>query len=154
MSQRAVEGTQSPQPMLPASVWTPLRPSPQPGGIRRAHADWAPPWRGHGSPLQYSCLGNPMDRGAWYKSINSLVLSFLYGPTLTSIHDHWRNHRGEKAGRRWVPSAERPLGTRAVLGAGPQWGEWTGRPRPVGPQPSRAAPGKSGLHARGEGERV
>ena len=23
---------------------------------------------------------------------NSLVLSFLYGPTLTSIHDHWKNH--------------------------------------------------------------
>ena len=26
-----------------------------------------------------------------FKSINSLVLSFLYGPTLTSIHDHWKN---------------------------------------------------------------
>ena len=25
------------------------------------------------------------------KSINSLVLSFLYSPTLTSIHDHWKN---------------------------------------------------------------
>ena len=23
---------------------------------------------------------------------NSLVLSFLYSPTLTSIHDHWKNH--------------------------------------------------------------
>ena len=27
-----------------------------------------------------------------FKSISSLVLSFLYGPTLTSIHDHWQNH--------------------------------------------------------------
>ena len=26
------------------------------------------------------------------KSINSSVLSFLYGPTLTSTHDHWKNH--------------------------------------------------------------
>ena len=26
------------------------------------------------------------------KSINSSALSLLYGPTLTSIHDHWRNH--------------------------------------------------------------
>ena len=26
------------------------------------------------------------------KSINSLPLSFLYSPTLTSIHDHWKNH--------------------------------------------------------------
>ena len=27
-----------------------------------------------------------------FKSINSSVLSFLYRPTLTSIHDHWKNH--------------------------------------------------------------
>ena len=27
-----------------------------------------------------------------FKSINSSVLSFLYSPTLTSIHDHWENH--------------------------------------------------------------
>ena len=26
------------------------------------------------------------------KSINSLVFSLLYGPTLTSIHDCWKNH--------------------------------------------------------------
>ena len=26
------------------------------------------------------------------KSINSLALSFLYSPTLTSIHDYWRKH--------------------------------------------------------------
>ena len=27
------------------------------------------------------------------KSINSSALSFLYSPTLTSRHDHWKNHR-------------------------------------------------------------
>ena len=27
-----------------------------------------------------------------FKSINSSVLSFLYSPTLTCIHDHWKNH--------------------------------------------------------------
>ena len=26
------------------------------------------------------------------KDINSSVLSFLHSPTLTSIHDHWKNH--------------------------------------------------------------
>ena len=26
------------------------------------------------------------------KSINSSVLNFLYSPTLTSIHDYWKNH--------------------------------------------------------------
>ena len=72
------------------------------------------PGNGNGNPLQDSCLENPMDRGAWwatvhgvaksrtrlsnltslpqFKSINSLVLSFLYSPTLTSIYDYWKNH--------------------------------------------------------------
>ena len=27
-----------------------------------------------------------------FKSINSSGLSFLYSPTLTSIHDYWKNH--------------------------------------------------------------
>ena len=27
-----------------------------------------------------------------FKSINSWALSFLYGPTLTSIYDYWKNH--------------------------------------------------------------
>ena len=27
-----------------------------------------------------------------FKSISSLVFSFLYGPTPTSIHDYWKNH--------------------------------------------------------------
>ena len=27
-----------------------------------------------------------------FKSINSLVFSFLHSPTLTSIHDYWKNH--------------------------------------------------------------
>ena len=31
-----------------------------------------------------------------FKSINSSALSFLYGPTLTSIHDYWKNHSFDK----------------------------------------------------------
>ena len=27
-----------------------------------------------------------------FKTINSSALSFLHSPTLTSIHDHWKNH--------------------------------------------------------------
>ena len=27
-----------------------------------------------------------------FKNINSSALSFLHGPTLTSIHDYWKNH--------------------------------------------------------------
>ena len=28
------------------------------------------PGRGHGNPLQYSCLENPMDRGAWWALVH------------------------------------------------------------------------------------
>ena len=27
------------------------------------------PWVGNGNPLQYSCLGNPLDRGAWWATV-------------------------------------------------------------------------------------
>ena len=30
-----------------------------------------------------------------FKSINSLVLSFLYRPTLTSLHDYWKSHSSD-----------------------------------------------------------
>ena len=30
-----------------------------------------------------------------FKSINSLAISFLYSPTVTSIHDCWKNHSFE-----------------------------------------------------------
>ena len=29
---------------------------------------------------------------AQFKSVNSSVLSLLHGPTLTSMHDYWKNH--------------------------------------------------------------
>ena len=32
-----------------------------------------------------------------FKSISSLVLSFLYHPVLTSIHDYWKNHSFDNA---------------------------------------------------------
>ena len=34
-----------------------------------------------------------------FKSINSSVLSFLYSPTLTSIHYYWKNHSFDFVGR-------------------------------------------------------
>ena len=33
-------------------------------GFRRS------PGEGNGNPLQYSCLGNPMDREAWWTSVH------------------------------------------------------------------------------------
>ena len=31
------------------------------------------PGGGHGNPLQYSCLGNPIDKGAWWATIHGLA---------------------------------------------------------------------------------
>ena len=36
-----------------------------------------------------------------FKSINSLVLSLLFGPTLTSIHDYWKNWLCESLSAEW-----------------------------------------------------
>ena len=33
------------------------------------------PGRGHGNPLQYSCLENPMDRGAWRATVHGVTES-------------------------------------------------------------------------------
>ena len=45
-----------------------------------------------------------------FKSINSLVLSFLYSPALTSIHDYWKNHSFD-----YRQSIDRPLSAKWCL---------------------------------------
>ena len=53
--------------------------------------DWSPLEWMVGSPCspKDSQESSPTSQ---FKSINSLALSFLYSPTLISIHDHWKNH--------------------------------------------------------------
>ena len=34
------------------------------------------PLGGNGKPLQYSCLGNPMDRGAWWATVHGVTKSW------------------------------------------------------------------------------
>ena len=33
------------------------------------------PWEGNGNPLQYSCLENPMDGGAWQATVHEIAKS-------------------------------------------------------------------------------
>ena len=33
------------------------------------------PGEGKGNPLQYSCLGNPMDKGAWWATVHVIAES-------------------------------------------------------------------------------
>ena len=35
------------------------------------------PGEGNGYPLQYSCLGNPLDRGAWWATVHEVAKSQL-----------------------------------------------------------------------------
>ena len=42
----------------------------------------------HGNPLQYSCLKNPMDRGAWRDTIHGVEESQTHTCTHTHTHTH------------------------------------------------------------------
>ena len=37
---------------------------------------WEDPLEGNGNPLQYSCLENPMDRGAWWATVHGVAKSW------------------------------------------------------------------------------
>ena len=44
------------------------------------------PGEGPGNPLQYSCLENPMDRGAWWATVHGVAKSQTGLNNLASIH--------------------------------------------------------------------
>ena len=48
-------------------------------------ASGCPPGGGHGNPLQYSCLENPMDRGAWQTTPHGVAKSWTQ---LSEFHIH------------------------------------------------------------------
>ena len=53
---------------------------------------------GYGTPLQYSCLENPMDRGAWWAAVHGVARVGHNWPTSLSLFPfmHWR--------RKWQPT--------------------------------------------------
>ena len=44
------------------------------------------PGGGNGNPLQYSCLGNPMDRGAWWATVHGVAKSQTWLGTHACTH--------------------------------------------------------------------
>ena len=44
------------------------------------------PGEGNGNPLQYSCLENPMDRGAWWATVHGVAESRTRLSDFTSLH--------------------------------------------------------------------
>ena len=74
-----------------------INPSNEYSGLISFRMDWLISWQSKGlsrvfsnttvQKHQYFSAPTPQ-----FKSINTSVLSFLYNPTFTSIHDYWENH--------------------------------------------------------------
>ena len=46
------------------------------GAVDLIHGSGRSPEGGHGNPLQYFCLENPMDRGAWWATVHAVIKSW------------------------------------------------------------------------------
>ena len=56
------------------------------------------PGEGNGNPLQYSCLENPMDGGAWWATVHWVVKSQILLSNLTNLtvkKDHESTHKND-----------------------------------------------------------
>ena len=51
---------------------------------------------GNGTPLQYSCLGNPVEGGAWWATVHGVAKSRKRLSDFTFTFMHWR--------RKWQPT--------------------------------------------------
>ena len=50
------------------------------------------PGGGNGNPLQYPCLENPMDRGAWWATVHGVAKTMAWLSTQTHTHTHTHTH--------------------------------------------------------------
>ena len=46
------------------------------GDLGSIHGSGRSPGEGNGNPFQYSCLGNPIDRGAWWATVHGVAKSW------------------------------------------------------------------------------
>ena len=68
------------------------------------------PGEGNGNPLQYSCLGNPMDRGAWWATV--------HGVTGRESNTTYQLNNKDNMNRRPVRRAGQGARSRGVPGLG------------------------------------
>ena len=85
----------------PLLLWPPIPPSIRVFSSESTlHMKWSFQWTPRTDLLQDGLVGSPCrprdsqesSPTPQFKSISFSALSFLHGPTLTSIHDHWKNH--------------------------------------------------------------
>ena len=78
------------------------------------------PWRRNSNPLQYSCLGNPTDRGTWQATVHEVTKE----SDTTKQQQRWEDlHESPRKQRLWFQDA-RPVGN--------GWLQGTTSPGPVG----------------------
>ena len=58
------------------------------------------PGEGNSNPLQYSCLVNPMDRGAWWATVHEVTKSRTRLSDFTSLH--FKDQGKGEEGKGWV----------------------------------------------------
>ena len=66
------------------------------GDVGLIHGSGRSPGEGSDNPLQYACLENPMDRGAWWATVPGVTKSWtrlsMHACTHTHTHTHTHNH--------------------------------------------------------------
>ena len=64
-----------------------------PGDVGLILGSGRSPAEGNGNPLQYSCLGNPMDRGAGYSIVHGVTKEWDLTKRLSArAHTHTHTH--------------------------------------------------------------
>ena len=99
---------------------------------------WWSPGVGNGNPLQYSCLGNSMDRGPWQAIVHGVAknqtwlkrLNNKYCQILTSIYEHIYNFLATLHGW-WDLSSPARDWTWVHGSESPSFNHWTARKSPV-----------------------
>ena len=75
----------------------------------------------HDNPLQYSCLGNPMDRGAWQATAHRVAKSQTWLNNWTHTHTHikWKPFRSSLGKVYLTPPRQG-----SATGMGSRWRQW------------------------------
>ena len=72
---------------LPANAGAPRDVGSIPGSGRSPRGE-------HGDPLQYSCLENPMDRGAWWTTVHRVAKSWTRLKQISTHAHTWNEQIG------------------------------------------------------------
>ena len=62
------------------------------GNMGLIHGLGRSPGGGNGNPFQYSCLKNPMDRGAWWATVHGITKSQAQLRNWAHTHTHTHTH--------------------------------------------------------------